>query len=352
MQLNKKQTLSLFLCFAVIFLTGIGITYVYAVVSTATYTISSGIQTPYSFIVWSEGLNYFAKNSSGYIVYSGTNASDIIANTISETNGTILFKSGIYTISYTIYILGNNFITLIGEGRDNTILKNNALTTTMISLGDGSSSDNDFNGRLTIRDLQFHGNDKNVNIIYLNNVASNNFNLHTFLVLFRNFGTDPAIDQNTKWFIDCVFDTTSFWFGDTSMIVEQPSHQFINCHFWELNNGIYMKNGAGCNFFGGVFSHNTRDVSFQDSVNYPDVYGFYGTWFEDSADVIFGSGESNITQLVFIGCNFHTSGTYVFYLPTCNGLVTIIGGQVRTGSGTSFEFGNMNVNTTNFEAYP
>jgi hypothetical protein len=294
---------------------------------------------------------YFSTRYDGAILWNQTNFSYIFQSVLNiMTNGEKLcFMKGLYILNTTIQICGNKNVVLEGENIESTILKNNALTTTMIELGDGSNASNDYTGRLIIRNLQFHGNDKNVNIIYLSNIANNNFNLLTETVKFRNYGTDPAIDSNTRWFIDCQFWDTKFWFGGTSIKLKQPSHTFYSCHFWELDNGVYFEQGAGAHFYGGIFSHNTRDVVFANDTNFPDVFSFSGVWFEDSADVVIASDNSTINQLTLESCNLHTAGTYIVYLPNCNGSVTIIGGQKRADSNSgALEFGNMHVTTINY----
>jgi len=64
----------LIVAFLAAILVSCGITYIWAATSTITPTISGGIfpGAP-NFTVWNEGSNYFAKNDSGVIVYSGTN---------------------------------------------------------------------------------------------------------------------------------------------------------------------------------------------------------------------------------------------------------------------------------------
>jgi len=64
----------LIVAFLAAILVSCGITYIWAATSTITPTISAGIfpGAP-NFTVWKEGSNYFAKNDSGAIVYSGTN---------------------------------------------------------------------------------------------------------------------------------------------------------------------------------------------------------------------------------------------------------------------------------------
>lgn len=78
-----------------------------------------------SYVIFKDGSTIFAKNgTTGAIDYSGTNASEIINNVISQViniGGTILLKAGTYTLSNKIYIPASTkgsttkTVNLIGE---------------------------------------------------------------------------------------------------------------------------------------------------------------------------------------------------------------------------------------------
>jgi len=75
-------------------------------------------QQTYSYVIWTDGTNYYAKNgSTGKIDYSGTNASTVIQNAINSLSagGKIYIRKGIYTITNTITL--SDGITLEGEIR-------------------------------------------------------------------------------------------------------------------------------------------------------------------------------------------------------------------------------------------
>ena len=72
-------------------------------------------QHQYSYIIWTDGTNYYAKNGkTGQIDYSGTDAAKVIQSAIQNmTSGIIFVKSGTYSISDTIRLKSN--IALLGE---------------------------------------------------------------------------------------------------------------------------------------------------------------------------------------------------------------------------------------------
>jgi hypothetical protein len=83
-----------------------------------TYTISPEVypEAP-SYTVWMEGSNYFAKDANGIIAFSGTNASQILQNTLnaSVNGGKIFVKEGNYTFNTSVvFPYGARSITVQG----------------------------------------------------------------------------------------------------------------------------------------------------------------------------------------------------------------------------------------------
>jgi hypothetical protein len=78
-----------------------------------------------SYIVFTDGSKYYAKNgSTGMVEYSDTDASDVIQYAIGNIplpGGTIFIRRGTYVLSKAIVI--NKFINLVGEGVRATVLK-------------------------------------------------------------------------------------------------------------------------------------------------------------------------------------------------------------------------------------
>jgi len=99
------------------------VTYVFAASSNIPITIGGGIYpgAP-SYTIWREGDHYFAKNSSGVKVFSGTNASQVIINTFSSASDgdTVYIKKGSYPVTARIWV--NKSLTILGDGIDSTIL--------------------------------------------------------------------------------------------------------------------------------------------------------------------------------------------------------------------------------------
>jgi hypothetical protein len=78
-------------------------------------------QQPYSYIIWTDGTNYYAKNGkTGQIDFSGTNAGIVIQNVINSLSGggIVFIKAGQYPVSFNVT---NNRVVIVGEGR-NTII--------------------------------------------------------------------------------------------------------------------------------------------------------------------------------------------------------------------------------------
>jgi len=70
-------------------------------------------QQPYSYIIWTDGQKYYAKNgSTGQVEFSGTDANTVIQNAINKLQygGKIFIKSGIYNVTETISILYSSII--------------------------------------------------------------------------------------------------------------------------------------------------------------------------------------------------------------------------------------------------
>lgn len=90
------------------------VTYVFAASSTIPFTISGGnYPGAPSYTVWCEGSNYFAKNASGVVEFSGTNATQVIQNVaeslvggsaVANKGGKIFICNGIYELSIGITI--------------------------------------------------------------------------------------------------------------------------------------------------------------------------------------------------------------------------------------------------------
>jgi len=104
----------------------------------STLWISSGIY-PHgvSYSIWREGSAYYAKNAYGSLDYSGTNASVVIQNALTNGgSGVYFFSGGIYVIDATI-ILDGRAKSIVGEGSGHYY----GSQITQFKLADGTNTD-------------------------------------------------------------------------------------------------------------------------------------------------------------------------------------------------------------------
>lgn len=129
--------------------------YVIASTSTIAPTLSAGVfpGAP-SLTVWAEGTDYFAKNASGVTVYSGTNASQIILDTLNQASDgdVLLFKNGRYSITFGTSMMGIQIfkaVTIEGEGWNTIFSYDSGFSWGMFQT---------YCNGVTIRDLAIDGN--------------------------------------------------------------------------------------------------------------------------------------------------------------------------------------------------
>lgn len=110
MEKQIKKTLKIALIFLAIGLL-LGTIIVFAATPSTTFYISSGVYpgAP-SYTIWREGSNYFAKDSTGQIDYSGTNATDIIQNCVASDISLVII--GAITLDGEIFLDDNMLIDL------------------------------------------------------------------------------------------------------------------------------------------------------------------------------------------------------------------------------------------------
>jgi len=134
------------------------VTYVFAASSNIPITIGGGIYpgAP-SYTIWREGNYFFAKNSSGAKVFSGTNATQVIQNALNK-KGVILLLAGTYPFDANITIKDRT--TLIGEAQDSVILQRSTDNVAIIV-----ESEVAWTEAITIKRLTIHGNNKNGDLV-------------------------------------------------------------------------------------------------------------------------------------------------------------------------------------------
>ena len=87
--------------------------------SLSTFYLSGGVYPQADYTIWREGSYYYAKNAYGAIIYSGTNASEIInsaINSLDAVGGEIYVYADSYAISSPIRFEGCHNIILRGGG--------------------------------------------------------------------------------------------------------------------------------------------------------------------------------------------------------------------------------------------
>jgi len=94
--------------------------YVWAQTPTSTFWISPGVYPQASYTCWREGSNYFAKDATGQIDYSGTNASDVIGDalaglTVGRTWQEKVVIMGDITVTAPILVPSNVDIEIFGK---------------------------------------------------------------------------------------------------------------------------------------------------------------------------------------------------------------------------------------------
>lgn len=108
-----------------VFIAGIllGAVVVYSQIPVQSLTISRGIYPAApTYTIWKESSTYYAKDASGLIAYSSTNASAVINACYSQAGVTVFLKSGEYWLIASILMQYNN-TWLLGENKEATILR-------------------------------------------------------------------------------------------------------------------------------------------------------------------------------------------------------------------------------------
>jgi len=107
----------------------IGSVYTDLVIPNITSMLRSAAVQPASYIVYTDGSKYYAKNgSTGIVEYSDADASNVIQyaiNSLPSYGGKIFIKAGTYILSKTVGLFGKRYDTLLiqGEGMRATVLK-------------------------------------------------------------------------------------------------------------------------------------------------------------------------------------------------------------------------------------
>jgi len=226
---------------------------VFAINPSSKYYISSGVYPAIpSYTIWKEGSNYFAKDRNGFVAYSGSNASEIIQNSIdSSVTGVIYLRKADYIISTTI--IASQDIKIMGEDRYFTIL----------------------NGQLDVNPVI--RSPKSVNLENLRIVSYN-------YTLVLGVASSPSIIK------DC-----AFYYGRGLLLNGTEYLTMQGCYFYKAYAGYCALNLAS-NGAGYLANHNMfRDCAFKSN---------------DGYSVYLNGGQGNLFQ----GCGFEGNTEIPIYI--------------------------------------
>jgi len=100
-----------------------------------------------SYIIWTDGTTVYAKNgTSGQIAFQDGNATNVINNCFSATDGIVFIKKGLYPVAT---IMMDSFDYLFGSGQFNTILVSSSSGNVINMTGQGGIYHIDINGNST-----------------------------------------------------------------------------------------------------------------------------------------------------------------------------------------------------------
>lgn len=263
--------------------------YVFAATPSSTFWISSGIYpgAP-SYTVWREGSNYFAKNANGQIMYSGTNASEIILNSLG--NWTTFIAEGIYTINTEIPIPDHD-VTIIGEG-ETTMLQaggaNRIFTITQMN-------------RFRLEKVRLDGNYVGTEAIYSADTTPHMGFLYLTDVCIRRFQYGVKLNRAGEVvFTNCRIETNSVF--DVDLGEGDSGSQ--GSHIMTIRVA-----GNQFNSFGSY--HQYLEVT-SGTAHSPHIYG---AWFEPTteiANIVIGT-NNYVDSMLIDHVIFHGGTTYAIF---------------------------------------
>jgi len=321
---------------------------------TVTVTVTpNSLQETASYVIWKEGSTYYAKNgTTGEIEFSGTSTSEVILNVIAKEGNSkysIFFKNGVYYLDTMITISGSAEVTIQGES-------NNVVTGTVFRNTDLSQMFNfSSTGTIYLSNFAIHGNDKNTTCI---GITGQPGLYHFNRLQIIGFGASGVgIDTGTKaWALeDSYFEDVKISYGGIGIKFYKPTHTLVSCYFHYLKVGLALYGNTQIEMYGGVFSHNDYDISFETPNTGVDIYHdtiqFNGVWFEESTYGIIKIpyGNATVSNLIFDSCRFHTACSSVllnFTMP--NSYITLRNNYVSADSQNRTI---IRITTTHIESY-
>jgi len=279
----------------------------YAATPSSTFTISPGVYpgAP-SFTIWKEGSNYFAKDANGKIVYSGTNATQIIQNVIA--NGiSLFFKSGTYLFTSPLSLESNMLI----FGDRNAILQIQSGASTPWAIDCFFRGDKIQN--TTIRDITLNGNNigtLNVGILFnattnckIENLLLRNWN--TRAIYLEGYRDLALMGYRNKVIANHVEKTYAITNAETIVLGGQQDAIIMgNTALYSQHGGITLSVCYNCTVTGNTI----RDADGQD-------VGYGGIDFEQTNASIISSniicGRSRGVRISFNSSYNTIIGNYI-----------------------------------------
>jgi hypothetical protein len=210
----------------------------------------------YSYIIWTDGTNYYAKNgSTGEIDFSGTDATKVMQGAIDalrDTGGVIYVRKGTYNASISLY----SNITIKGEGA----------STTIIGIISATGTSDSKLQKISIEDLHITGNSNGIVAHHVTQLRIKNVILDGALVdaismkYVDQFEIDGCIIHGVKG--------NGIYLGGSN--ISDAANGVIN-NTWIYDagaNGIHIQYGDSIKVTNVVANNNTQNgIYVADSMN-------------------------------------------------------------------------------------
>jgi len=303
----------------------------------------------YSYIVWQDGNNYYAKNGeTGAIDYSGTNASQIITNTVGSGGNVIYLAEGEYSMLLGSSSSGGISLLVSVLLPDNTKIRGAGMGKTILQLANNEASATvDYNAIFLSKNffgsgLGFYSNIEISDITFDFNMANqptpNNNVYHSNIVLARTYGYvlrnievknagtwgmalyggDPAVPEGK---VDGIVENIYAHHNGEANRVNFDSGIFVSMHIRQsikLRNAYsYSNDGYGICLEDSPDSVNIEASDFYLN-SFDGLYGMYGAWLD--AVVNQTSGRLKISA-----SNFYNNSERGIYLDSVGDDTEIIG---------------------------
>ena len=311
----------------------------------------TGSLGPYTYIIYSgsaSGGPYFAEDDKGSVVYSGSNATTVIQNTVNNlsSGGNIFIKAGDYAIPSTVAIWRDK-INLLGEGRLTRfyLTSGRAANTHILSIGSGSLT----NWDVQIKNLCLDGNRSAGHLGAMMGITTYGGRIwidNVYIINVTGSGINPAWTDDI-WITNSYFSNCleGIWIDIGTRRAKVLNNEILGCD----NIGfVYI-----CNNTPAGPTHNVGSLSGEIEIrgntihdNY--VQGIYARWgvrnsiFAENVVYSNGShgiqlesdvGKENWMNLISNNIIFNNTGSGIFLGSNQNDL-TVIGNIVYNNTST------------------